>query len=605
MPKADWFPETSTIPVSPGVYRWFDESGRILYVGKAKNLRNRLTSYFVDPSKLHERTRRMVSAASRIDWTIVNTEFEALQLEFTWIKEFNPPYNVQFKDDKSYPYLVVSTQEDFPRAFSSRRRVKDGAKYFGPYTQAWAVRETIETLLKVFPVRTCNSTTFANAERSGRPCLLAEIGKCAAPCVGRVSMAEHKEIAKGFVDFVSGNAGSLIRDLRMSMEDASQSQNYEKAGRIRDQIHALESVNAKSAVVFEDDTSADLFAIAVDDFSAGISMFKVRDGRIRGARGWIVDLEVERTPAELLEYALQHHYDAEDEAPKEILVPWLPEDVEGVLEWLSSKAGSKVTLRVPQRGDKKALVETAFTNAKHTLATYKLKRVTDFTARSTALSNLQSALGLEHPPITIECFDVSHLGGTGIVASKVVFVDGLPKKDLYRRFNIANSSDDTESMRQVITRRCLQLLEEPEQNFPLVVVDGGVPQVNAAKEAARAAGVPGLRIIGLAKRMEEVWTDSGDFPVIFPRASDELYLLQALRDEAHRFAITHQRLKRKATIASKLEDIDGVGVAKVRLLLKHFGSAKRVASASVEELADVPGIGPILAAQIHSAFVKN
>lgn len=605
MPKADWFPETSTIPVSPGVYRWFDESGRILYVGKAKNLRNRLTSYFVDPAKLHERTRRMVSAASRIDWTIVNTEFEALQLEFTWIKEFNPPYNVQFKDDKSYPYLVVSTQEEFPRAFSSRRRVKDGAKYFGPYTQAWAVRETIETLLKVFPVRTCNSTTFANAERSGRPCLLAEIGKCAAPCVGRVSMEEHKEIAKGFVDFVSGNAGSLIRDLRMSMEDASQSQNYEKAGRIRDQILALEAVNAKSAVVFEDDTSADLFAIAVDDFSAGISMFKVRDGRIRGARGWIVDLEVERTPAELLEYALQHHYDAEDEAPKEILVPWLPEDVEGVLEWLSSKAGSKVTLRVPQRGDKKALAETAFTNAKHTLATYKLKRVTDFTARSTALSNLQSALGLEHPPITIECFDVSHLGGTGIVASKVVFVDGLPKKDLYRRFNIANSSDDTESMRQVITRRCLQLLEEPEQNFPLVVVDGGVPQVNAAKEAARAAGVPGLRIIGLAKRMEEVWTDSGDFPVIFPRASDELYLLQALRDEAHRFAITHQRLKRKATIASKLEDIDGVGVAKVRLLLKHFGSAKRVASASVEELADVPGIGPILAAQIHSAFVKN
>jgi excinuclease ABC subunit C len=547
----------------------------------------------------------MVGNASRIDWTIVNSEFEALQLEFTWIKEFNPPFNVQFKDDKSYPYLVISIQEDFPRAFSSRRRTKDGAKYFGPYTQAWAVRETIDTLLKVFPIRTCNTSVFDNAKRTGRPCLLAEIGKCAAPCVGRVTAEEHRKIAKGFADFVSGSAGSLIKNLKAEMLVASDQLNFEKAGRLRDQVGALEAVNAKSAVVFEDNTSADLFAIAIDDFSAGISMFKVRDGRIRGARGWVVDLEIERTPEELLEYALQNNYDADDDVPKEILIPWAPADEVELAGWLSGKAGVQVKLRVPQRGDKKSLADTALTNAKHSLLNYKLKRSTDFTARSTALANLQAALGLEAPPLTIECFDVSHLAGTGIVASKVVFVDGLPKKDLYRRFNIADSTDDTESMRQVITRRCMQLLVGDKESLPLIVVDGGLPQVNAARNAARAAGLPHLRIIGLAKRLEEVWTDTSNFPLILPRASDELYLLQALRDEAHRFAIGHQRLKRKATISSKLEEIEGVGVAKVRLLLKHFGSAKRVAAATIDELSDVPGIGPVLAVQIHSAFVKN
>ena len=605
MSKATWFPSVGTIPTEPGVYRWFDEGGRILYVGKAKNLRARLSSYFVEPARLHERTRRMVGSASRIDWTIVNSEFEALQLEFTWIKEFNPPFNVQFKDDKSYPYLVVSMQEEFPRAFSSRRRTKDGAKYFGPYTQAWAVRETIDTLLKVFPMRTCNGSIFDNSKRTGRPCLLAEIGKCAAPCVGRVSPVEHREIAKGFTDFVSGNASSLIKNLKSDMQLASEELNFEKAGRLRDQVAALEAVNAKSAVVFDDNTSADLFAMAIDEFSAGISMFKVRDGRIRGARGWVVDLETPRSPEELLEYALQHNYDSDEDVPKEILVPWDPADKAEVIGWLSRKAGSQIKLRVPQRGDKKSLADTALTNAKHALLNYKLKRSTDYTARSTALANLQAALGLESPPITIECFDVSHLGGTGVVASKVVFVDGLPKKDLYRRFNIAESTDDTEAMRQVITRRCIQLLEGKEHSLPLIVVDGGLPQVNAARNAAAAAGIQNLRIIGLAKRLEEVWTDGSNFPLILPRASDELYLLQALRDEAHRFAIGHQRLKRKATISSRLEEIDGVGVVKVRMLLKHFGSAKRVAAATVEELSDVPGIGPVLAEQIHATFVKN
>jgi excinuclease ABC subunit C len=547
----------------------------------------------------------MVGSASRIDWTIVKTEFEALQLEFTWIKEFNPPFNVQFKDDKSYPYLVVTAQEKFPRAFSSRKRSRDGARYFGPYTQAWAVRETIDTLLKVFPIRTCTDAVFDNANRTKRPCLLAEIGKCSAPCVSRVSEDEHHQIVKGFTDFVSGNASSLIKGLKQEMQSASESLNFEKAGRLRDQIAALEAVNAKSAVVFSDNTSADLFAIAIAEYSAGISMFKVRDGRIRGARGWTVDLEVERTQGELLEYAIQNNYDLDEDIPKEILVPWEPEDSEQLSLWLSAKSGNQVKFRIPQRGDKKSLAETAYSNAKHALQNYKLKRSTDFTARSTALSNLQDALGLAEPPLTIECFDVSHLGGTGIVASKVVFVDGLPKKDLYRRYNITDSTDDTESMRQVITRRCQQLLTDEDTSLPLIVVDGGLPQVNSAKNAAKAVGLSQIRIIGLAKRLEEVWVDNSQFPLILPRTSDELYLLQALRDEAHRFAIGHQRLKRKATISTRLEEIDGIGSAKVRLLLKHFGSAKRVAAATIEELSDVPGIGPNLAKQIHSAFVKN
>lgn len=605
MAKASWFPSLSAIPVEPGVYRWYDENDRILYVGKAKNLRSRLSSYFVDPEKLHERTKRMVSAAVRIDWTIVKTEFEALQLEFTWIKEFNPPFNVQFKDDKSYPYLVVSMNEMVPRAFSSRRRSKDGAKYFGPYTQAWAVRETIDTLLKVFPIRTCNASVFETAKRTGRPCLLSEIGKCAAPCVGRVSTEQHKTIAKGFVDFVAGNSSSLIRELRIEMEAASVVLNFEKAGRLRDQIAALEAVNAKSAVVFDDNTSADLFAIEIDNFSAGIAMFKVRDGRIRGARGWTVDLEIERTREELLEYSIQNHYEQEEEIPREILVPWMPEDPENLCQWLSSKAARKVQFRIPQRGDKKALAETALTNAKHALSTYKLKRSTDFLSRTSALGNLQQVLGLEKAPLLIECFDVSHLAGTGIVASKVVFVDGLPKRDLYRRYNIEQSSDDAESIRQVILRRCRQILENPKDALPLIVVDGGLPQVNAAKHAVLETGLVDLRVIGIAKRLEEVWVDNSDFPLILPRASDELFLLQAIRDEAHRFAIAHQRLKRKATISSRLEEIPGIGVAKVRLLLKHFGSAKRVADASFEELSDVPGIGPVLAQQIRSAFVTK
>lgn len=597
-----WFPKTESIPTNPGVYRWFDDSGRILYVGKAKNLRARLTSYFAKPETLHERTRRMVLSAKSIDWTIVKSEFEALQLEFTWIKEFNPPFNVQFRDDKSYPYLAISFDEVFPRVFTSRSRKPGKTKYFGPYTQAWTIRETVDGLLKVFPIRSCSKSTFDSSVRSNRPCLLAEIGKCAAPCVGRISQEAHLELANRFAAFVSGTDTNYLKSLQEKMLKASDDEAFELAGKYRDQIIALEAINAKSAVVFEDNTSADVYAIAMDGYSAAVNMFKVREGRIRGAKGWSVDLELERTLAELYEYTLQNAYsDEDDDLPKTILVPELPQDALQIEQWLSQLRGSKVSVKVAMRGDKRSLIQTAQTNAEHALRNLKLRRSGDFTARSQALDNLQVALELKRPPLTIECFDVSHLAGTGVVASKVVFVDGRPKKDFYRRYSIASASDDTEAMNQVIQRRFKAMVQD--NTIPdLVVVDGGKPQVNAAVKAAKAVGVESVRIVGIAKRLEELWSSESEFPIILPRASAELFLIQHLRDEAHRFAIGHQRLKRKASIATILEEIPGLGPSRVRLLLKHFGSATRVRKASLEELSDIPGIGPSLAHTIRNAL---
>jgi excinuclease ABC subunit C len=544
----------------------------------------------------------MVQSATRIDWTIVKTEFEALQLEFTWIKQFNPPFNVQFRDDKSYPYLAISFEEKFPRVFSTRTRKPGGTKYFGPYTQAWAIRETIDGLLRVFPMRSCSQSTFDAAERSNRPCLLAEIGKCSAPCVGRISKDEHRQLANRFSSFVSGADTSYVASLRHRMMEASEAEQYELAAKFRDQIGALEAVSAKSAVVFEDNASADVFAVAMDGYTAAVNMFKVRDGRIRGAKGWVVDLELERSLSEIIEYTLQNSYsNEEDDYPKEVIVQELPRDHKEVERWLSDAKGSKLAIRVAMRGDKKSLLETAITNAEHSLRNAKMKRATDFTSRSVALSNLQDALGLAKAPLKIECFDVSHLAGTGIVASKVVFVDGRPQKDLYRRYSLASATDDTDAMNQVLVRRFKSMLDD-DSKPDLIVVDGAGPQVSAASKAAQEAGIPDLPIVGIAKRLEELWQASNPFPIILPRASNELYLIQHLRDEAHRFAIGHQRLKRKATIASILEEIPGLGPNRVRLLLKHFGSANRVRNATLEELSDLPGIGPVLAQTIRDTL---
>jgi excinuclease ABC subunit C len=614
-------PKTGEIPTDPGVYRWLDAAGRVLYVGKAKNLRARLSNYFGPLDSLHERTRRMVTSAADVQWTIVKSEYEALQLEFTWIKEFDPPFNVRFKDDKSYPYLAVSMGEAFPRAFITRNREMKGVKYFGPYTQSWAVRETLDTLLKVYPVRSCSKGVFNRAQSSGRACLLGDIGKCAAPCVGRVDSTAHKKIAADFVDFMGGGDTKHVEVLRKRMYEASDNQQYELAASMRDDVDALERVLEKSTVVFSDQTDADLFGIADDELAAAVSQFIVRGGRIRGVRGWVVDKELERDLPELVEYVLQNVYAPIDgaepqEVPREVLVPVIPNDSKELGLWLSNLRGSKVDLRVAQRGDKAALASTALTNAKHALMLYKTRRSADFTARADALAGIQRALNLKEAPLRIECFDVSHLGGTGVVASMVVFEDGLPKKDHYRRFSIESTTDDTDSIYQVLSRR-LKYLKEPSTDEAsanpeatskfayrpsLLIVDGGLPQVNAAARAIKDSGVSGLHVVGLAKRLEEVWVPGDEFPIILPRATDELFLMQRIRDEAHRFAITYQRQKRSSSIASTLSEIQGLGEKRVNALLKHFGSAKRLKIATADEISSVAGIGPILAQQIVQAL---
>ena len=607
MTQLSFRPKTSEIPTQPGVYRFLDKRGRVLYVGKAKNLKSRLTSYFGTFSKLHERTQRMLLAASDVKWTIVDTEYDALQLEFMWIKEFDPPYNVRFRDDKSYPYLAISVSEDVPRAFITRNREIRGLRYFGPYTQAWAIRETLDTLLKVYPVRSCSKGVYDRAVRSGRPCLLAEIGKCSAPCVDRISKPEHKALAKRLGDFVASGSEQHVAELREKMQQASDAENFELAANLRDDVAALEKVLEKTTVVLSDQTDADLIGLARDELSAAVSIFIVRGGRIRGNRSMVVDLELDRNNSELIEYLIQELYTPNAkgtsmEIPKLLLVPELPKDKTPVEAFLSGQRGKPVKVATAQRGEKAALAKTAQTNAEHALNSYKLKRSSDFTARADALAGIQRALQMEEAPLRIECFDISHLSGTGTVGSMVVFEDGLPKKDQYRRFNL-ETADDTESIYQVLMRRLKYLGEETSEKFSyrpsLMLIDGGLPQRGAAIRALEDSGIGDITIATLAKRLEEVFTSGSDYPVIFPRTSEELFLLQRIRDEAHRFAITAQRAKRSKTIASQLLEIPGLGERKVRLLLRKYGSLKRIRAASAEEIATLDGFGLKLATQIR------
>lgn len=609
-------PKTSEIPTRPGVYRFLDQNKRVLYVGKAKNLRARLQSYFAPVQSLHERTRRMVLTAADVDWTIVKTEFEALQLEYTWIKEFDPPFNIRFKDDKSYPYLAVSLSDKMPRVFVTRNRDLKGVKYFGPYTQAWALRQTVDTLLKVYPVRSCSSGVYKAAKRSNRPCLLADIGKCSAPCVDRVDQAEHLSIAKDLVSFMNGFDPGQLEILHERMEKASAAQNYELAARLRDNIGALETVMEKSTVVFSDLTDADVFGVAHDELAAAVALFSVRGGRIRGVRSWVLDKEIEQPLEELIRQIILFAYTAVDgveapSVPKEILVPALPGDSSDIEMFLEKSRGTAVSLRVPKRGDKKELATTALENAEHSLALYKTRRTADFTARSESLSALARALDLKEAPLRIECYDVSHLSGTNIVASMVVFEDGLAKKNQYRQFNIESAADDTDAIYQVLSRR-LKYLRDPESldegkfsYLPsLIVVDGGPGQVAAGARAILESPVPQLALCGLAKRLEEVWLPNSDFPLILPRGSEELFLLQRIRDESHRFALTASRKRRSSSISSALIEIEGLGEKRVTALLRRFGSAKRLKLATQDEIADVSGIGTSLATVIVEHLKK-
>ncbi|MGW2722242.1 excinuclease ABC subunit UvrC [Streptomyces sp. NPDC001492] len=634
-------PKPGQIPDSPGVYRFRDEHRRVIYVGKAKSLRQRLANYFQDLAGLHPRTRTMVTTAASVEWTVVSTEVEALQLEYSWIKEFDPRFNVKYRDDKSYPYLAVTMNEEFPRVQVMRGHKRKGVRYFGPYGHAWAIRDTVDLLLRVFPVRTCSAGVFKNAARTGRPCLLGYIGKCSAPCVERVSAEEHRELAEEFCDFMAGRTGTYLRRLEKQMTQAAEEMEYERAARLRDDIEALKKAMEKNAVVLADATDADLIAVAEDELEAAVQIFHVRGGRVRGQRGWVTDKVEEITTGALVEHALQQLYGEEtgDSVPKEVLVPALPDPVEPVQEWLTERRGSAVSLRIPQRGDKKALMETVERNAQQALVLHKTKRASDLTTRSRALEEIAEALDLDSAPLRIECYDISHLQGDDVVASMVVFEDGLQRKSEYRRFQIkgrvgdtqiwhGEGQDDVRSMHEVISRRFRRYLVEKEKTgewadgentlteedgrpkkfaYPpqLVVVDGGQPQVAAAKKALDELGIDDVAVCGLAKRLEEVWLPDEDDPVVLPRTSEGLYLLQRVRDEAHRFAITYQRTKRaKRFRSSPLDDVPGLGDTRKQALLKHFGSLKKLRSATIDQICEVPGIGRKTAETIAVALAQ-
>jgi excinuclease ABC subunit C len=647
-------PAPGEIPEEPGVYRFRDEHGRVIYVGKAKSLRQRLNQYFADYTALHPRTQMMVTTAASVEWTTVNTEVEALQLEYSWIKEFDPRFNVKYRDDKSYPYLAVTMGEDYPRVMVLRGSKKKGTKYFGPYSHAWAIRDTVDTLLRVFPVRTCSTGVFKRSGQIGRPCLLGYIGKCSAPCVGRITLQEHQALAEDFCDFMSGHTARFTRKLAAEMKAASDAEEYEQAARLRDDIKALERALEKQAVVLGDGTDCDVIALAEDPLEAAVQIFYVRGGRIRGQRGWVLEKVEDVTTAGLVEHFLGQFYgegttpenagSTDNGIPREVLVPELPPDVATMTQWLTERRGGPVQLRVPQRGDKKTLAETVARNAGQALVLHKMRRSSDLTTRSLALHEIQAALGLDDAPLRIECYDISNLQSTHVVASMVVFEDGLARKSEYRRFSIKgeDGTDDISAIREVITRRFRRYLAEREETgeldmlgdpvargeerdsedqdpaeeravvspkrkfaYPpnLVVVDGGAGQVAAAAAALAELGIDDVAVCGLAKRLEEVWRPGEEYPVILSRSSEGLYLFQRVRDEAHRFAITYHRAKRgKAVTVSALDSVPGLGPARRAALLKKFGSVKALSAATPEEIATVPGIGPRLAETVVGAL---
>lgn len=613
----------SNIPEHPGVYRFFNKADKVIYVGKAKNLKNRLSNYF--QANLATKTDRMVHEAVRVDWTIVSTELEALALEFSWIKQYHPKYNVQFKDDKSYPYLALSLNDEYPMIFITRKDKRPGLKYFGPYTNAWALRNTFEVLLKVFPVRSCSSSNFNRAVRTKRQCLLGDIGKCAAPCVGWISKEDHKDLALRLNDFMESGMENLLPTLHEEMQSAAANEEFERAARLRDQIESFEKAQKSTQGNFSDDLDGDFIAIYQDGFHAAGSIFSLQRGSIKGSRSWIVDQEMVLEGQDVFTALLYSIYGGgSNTIPRTIYLNSQPEDLEQLQQWLTTLSGSKVEIKVPQRGDKAELLDTVKRNAQYSLIQYLSKRATDAAVSGKALTDIEEMLGLERTPLRIECFDISNISGTSVVASMVVFEDGLPKKSEYRRFIIDTSEgfDDTRAMHQVITRRLKRMLDDRNIDlsevsetggriskfaYPpaLIVVDGGKPQVSAAQRALTELGISNIALCGLAKRLEEVWLPNNADPLIFPRNSEGLYLLQRIRDEAHRFAITFHRSRRsKVMLESLLDEIPGLGSSRRTALLDRFGSVTAIRKATISDLAATPGIGEKLAETISLSLAQ-
>lgn len=608
--RASWRPKNSEIPRDPGVYRFADVQGRVLYIGKAKSLRNRLLNYFGQMHKLAPRTQRMLQLARAVDWTVVGNDTESLILEHTWINEYSPPFNVQFRDDKTYPYLAVTLGDEAPRLIITRNRNIRGAKYFGPYPKVWAIKQLVQALQQAFPIRTCNDSDYKRAIQSGKPCLSGQIGRCFGPCSQSVTVEEHLQRIEQLIHFLNGQDRKFVKALQSEMKQAALAQEYEQAAILRDQIEGAKLALEQNVMVLLGGEDLDVFGFAMDDLSAAVHMFIVRAGRIRGEYSWVVDVELDNTMGRLIEFALQSAYDTE-QVPGTILVPTIPESAHELVAALSEHRprGGKVNVMVPERGEKRQLLDRAHLNAAEQLTRYKMRRAADIVTRTDALAEIQDALELAEAPLRMECIDVSHLQGTQVVASLVVFEDGLPAKSEYRKYAIEETADDTDSIYQVVKRRALRIVEtlsadgvegvQARRQVPqLIVVDGGQPQVNAAQRAIDEVGLSQVNVCGLAKRLEEIWLPQDPFPVILSRSSEALFMLQRMRDEAHRVAITYQRTQRKRSIHTLLADIPGLGPKRTQQLLKHFGSVKRLREATIDEIASLPGFGRGLAQTI-------
>jgi excinuclease ABC subunit C len=608
-------PPTGTIPETPGSYQFRDANGKVIYVGKAANLRQRLSNYFQDPRILHTRTAAMVAAAETVEWIEVRNEIEALMLEFNLIKEHRPRFNIRLRDDKSYPFLALTLDEQWPRAVVMRGRKRKGTKYFGPYPHAYAIRETLDLLLRTFPVRTCAPSKFKEHERLGRPCLLFHIEKCSGPCVNEVTTDDYQVFVRGLTDVLNGDAEGITKDLEVAMREASSALDFEKAARLRDRLAAVKRATEKQQVVGDNNDSIDVIGIFDDDLEASIQVFYVRHGRVVGRRGFMVDKVEDLQPGQFLNRILENLYGDEPAMgyPKSVLVPYLPDDMDTYTEWLCGMRGNAVDIRIPQRGDKRSLHETVTMNAREEFTRQRMKRASDHNARSKALSEIQDLLRLPEAPLRIECYDMAHLHGTDYVGSMVVLEDGLPAKREYRRFKIktVEGNDDYAAMKEVLTRRLSAYIEERDEPtgdkpgrfaYPpqLLLVDGGKGQLSVAIEVVKELGLEDeIPVASLAKKFEEVFIPGQSHPVNVPRGSEALYMLQRIRDEAHRFANSfHRELRDKRMKESVLDGIAGLGESRRQRLLKELGTLKAVKEAPLEQLQALPWLPDAVALAI-------